>query len=189
MNVLSQTLSIEQFLEISAQHPDKRYELIHGEIFEVPSPRPLHGLIAARILYFLMAYVMQTDRGYAVGDSNDFVLSGEDIFQPDAAYISKERLPHLPERFQLAPDLAVEIVSPSNTASEMQYKVETYIRYGSKLVWVVYPEQKSVYVYRPEGDGSLNLRKLTGEEHLEGGTVLPGFSVATSSIFPTIEQE
>ncbi|MBZ0184509.1 MAG: Uma2 family endonuclease, partial [Melioribacteraceae bacterium] len=75
-----------------------------------------------------------------------------------------------------------EVMSLSNV--DMLAKVDTYIRYGTRLVLVVYPEQQAVFVYRPEPDDSLNLRKFTPDSVLEGGEVLPGFSVEARRLFP-----
>lgn len=183
MDIQERLITNEAFWEFVEQHPDKEYEFINGVIVEMPSPTLLHGLIAAKILYFLMVYLAQNNIGVAVGDSNDFSLAPGIVFRPDAAFISREKLPEkLDVRCEFAPDLAVEVMSPSNL--DILAKVDTYIRYGTRLVWVVYPESKTVFVYRPEPDGSLNLRKFTPDSVLDGGEVLPGFSVEVSRLFP-----
>lgn len=167
----------------------RRFELIEGLLFEIPSPSPLHGLIISQIVYLLMQYLAVNNIGYALADNNDFELAPRVILKPDVAYISKARLPKIPKHFRLAPDLAVEVVSPSNTPSEILDKVTLFLRYGSMIVWIVYPEDKIVCVYRLETDGSLNLRKLNADDRLEGGEVLPGFSVLVQDIFPDVEVE
>ena len=71
----------------------------------------------------------------------------------------------------------------------MMRKVDAYLEYGSKQVWVVYPEDQTLYVYHPMDDGSINLRKFTVTDTLEGGDVLPDFSVQVGEFFPEIEGE
>lgn len=184
------------------ENENKNFELIYGVICEMPSASPLHGVIAARMLFFLMAYLEKYDLGIALGDNNDFALAEGLIYKPDAALILKGRLPKLPQHFEFAPDLAVEVVSPSKpsppTPSPMQAgrggnlspsplvgegfrvrgeKVENYLRYGGQEVWIVYPEDRLLCVYRAASDGSLNLRKLTAADTLDGGSLLPDFSI------------
>jgi Uma2 family endonuclease len=172
-----------EFVELP-ENADKNFELYEGVPFEMPSPSPLHGLIVTEILFLIRTYLATYNIGYALGDGYDFTLAPRIIFKPDVSFISKERLPQIPKRFEIAPDIAVEVVSPSNTVDEILYKVETYIQYGTQLVWVIYPDKRLVYVYRPAEDNSLNLRKLTVDDRLDGGKVLPEFSAPVAKIFP-----
>lgn len=171
------------------ENADKLFELINGVIYEMPSPSPLHGLIISQILYLFKAYLVHQAIGYAFGDNNDFELAPGVVLKPDVAYISKTRLPKIPHRLSVAPEIAVEIVSPSNTEEQLLEKTLAFISFGTQLVWIVYPETKVVWVYRPAGDGSLNLRKFTGEDRLDVGDILPGFSIAVRDIFTGIELE
>lgn len=93
-------------------------------------------------------------------------------------------MPSFKAKFELAPDLAVEVVSPSNRKREMLDKVESYLASGTKLVWLVYPTIKVGDVYRLNDDGSINIRKITVDGTLDGEDVLPGFSLRVSAIFP-----
>lgn len=181
----------EEFREYAGLPENHRrwLELWNGVLVEMPSPSPLHGLIVSEILYRLKLYLEKNPIGYAIGDTNDFELAPGYVFKPDAAFISKSRLPTLPKRYQLAPDLAVEIVSPSNTSSEVAEKVETYLRFGTKVVWVVYPEEKVVRIYTPAQGNQINLHKLAGDELLDAGELLPSFAVPVHQIFPDIEAE
>ncbi len=191
MAVQIPALTNEEFWEFE-QRPENKarwFELWNGAIVEMPSASPLHGWIAARILHFIMTFLDKHDRGFAVGDSNDFALAPGYVFKPDAAFISKTRLPKLPNRFEIAPDLVVEIVSPSNTSPEILEKVESYIRFGTKLVWVVYPEERVVRVYAPAQGGAITLRKVTLDGVLDGEDVLPGFSLPVRAIFPEVTSD
>jgi Uma2 family endonuclease len=191
MVIQDRLLTNEAFREFenSPENQLRRFELIEGILFEMPSPSPLHGLIISQILYLLMQYLAVNNIGYALADNNDFELAPRVILKPDVAYIAKVRLPKIPKHFRLAPDLAVEVVSPSNSASEMLDKVTLFLRYGTIMVWLVYPDDKMVCVYRLAADGSLNLRKFNADDLLDGGEVLPGFSVIVRDIFPPVEVE
>ena len=94
--------------------------------------------------------------------------------------VARDRLPADPRGFaRLAPDLAVEIVSPSNTVSEIQGKVFDYLDAGTKLVWVVEPRGRTVTVCRSRDE----IRILTSDQEIEGGEVLPGFAIEVSEFF------
>lgn len=191
MRVQERLYTNEEFWEFQfrPENENKNFELIHGVLCEMPSPSPLHGWIAAEILYRLRAYLKDHAIGDAFGDGNDFILAPGLIYKPDAAFVSKARLPKLPRQFEFAPDLAVEVASPSNSPSEILEKVENYLRYGGQEVWVIYPEDRVLCVYRSATDGSLNLRKLTPSDTLEGGALLPGFALKVEELFPKLEVE
>lgn len=189
--MLTTTFTNEEFRAFceAPENANKRFELINGVIYEMPSPSPLHGLIISQILYLFKAYLVHQALGYVFGDNNDFDLAPGVVLKPDVAYISKTRLPKIPPRLTVAPEIAVEIVSPSNTEEQLLEKTLTFISYGTKLVWIVYPDTKTVWVYRPAGDGSLNLRKFTAVDRLDAEDILPGFSITVSDIFAGIEVE
>ncbi len=172
-------------IEQLSENTDRRFELVEGVIYEVAAaPSPTHAYISGEIFSAIRNYVKQHQSGFAFGDSVSYTLAGDYEFIPDASFIAKERQPTLPEKFLIAPDLAVEVVSPSNRPREILDKVESYLRYGARLVWVVYPDERVVDVYRLADDGSLNLRKVDCESTLDGGEVLPGFKLAVREIFP-----
>ena len=189
MTIQDRVYTNEEFLAYSRlpENADRNYELIHGVIVEMPSPSPLHGWIVAQIVFLLRLYLSEHNIGDAFGDANDVDLAPGFVFKPDASFFSREQLPALPDTFRISPDLAVEVVSPSNTETEMLFKVEKYIQYGSRLVWVVYPEKRVVVVYRPATDGGgLALQKLTADDTLTGEDVLPGFSTLVHKLFPEL---
>ena len=173
----------------SPENADKLFELIDGVIVEMPSPSFFHGLIVAEILFFLKLYLRQHEVGYVGGDNYDFVLDDGLIFRPDVAYVAKGHFTEFPQRCEFSPDIAVEVISPSNSPTELMRKVDAYLEYGSKQVWVVSPQDKTVYVYLPLDDGSANIRKYTTADTLDGGDVLPGFSVTVGNFFPAIKAD
>ena len=101
---------------------------------------------------------------------------------PDAAFVSNERLPAegLPRGyFQGAPDLAVEVVSPGDSAAEVRGKAEEWLQAGARLVWLVYPESRAVTVFRSRED----VRTLASTDELTGEPVLPGFRCRVEELF------
>jgi Uma2 family endonuclease len=107
----------------------------------------------------------------------------ERVRAPDVAFVSPERLPsgRLPEGFLSgAPDLAVEVLSPSDNPIDIQQKVRDYLEAGARLVWVVAPQAKTLTVYRADGSARL----LREQDVLDGEDVLPGFSIPAAELFP-----
>lgn len=162
----------------------KRYELVRGELVEMPPAGARHGNVAINLGTLLNAYVRAGDLGKVFAAETAFVLQRhpDTVRAPDAAFVSKERLPSgdLPEGFlEVVPDLVVEVVSPSDTAVDVQRKVEDWLHAGVRLVWVIYPGTRSVAVYRSLAD----IRLLTEADTLEGDSVLPGFSCLVAELF------
>jgi Uma2 family endonuclease len=101
---------------------------------------------------------------------------------PDVSFTRRDRLPGgkpEPGHGRVAPDLAVEVLSPNDLASDVQVKVLDYLGAGVALVWVVDPPSRSVWVYRPDGSGEFLQEQAT----LDGGSVLPGFACPVAAIF------
>lgn len=189
MAVQEKFYTADDLIEI-AQRPenaDKWLELWNGVIIEMPPPTSKHSVIVARILAFLFAFVEAHELGYVTGADGGYVLAPGYTFMPDVAYISKARHPVFPAYlFTAAPDLAVEVVSPSNNPRELLTKIEHYLHFGTQLVWAVYPDERIVDVYRLADDGGLHIQKFTPEDTLNGGDVLPGFTLPVRSIFSTV---
>lgn len=157
-------------------------ELVRGHVVREPPTGFEHGGIAAGLVSLLHTFVREHGLGTVVGTDAGFVLFDEPptVRAPDIAFVAEDRLTFDPEKFApLAPDLAVEIVSPSNTVSEIQAKVLDYLDAGTRLVWVVDPCSRSVTVYRSREE----IRLLTEEEEIDGGAVLPGFRLRVSKVF------
>ena len=176
----SALMTIEEFERL----PDEpaRLELVRGQVVREPSAGFEHCGIAARITAYLDTYVRRQALGRIVTGEPGFVLFDDPptVRAPDVAFVVRERLPADPRGFaRLAPDLAVEIVSPSNTVSEIQGKVFDYLDAGTKLVWVVEPRGRTVTVYRSRDQ----IRILTSKQEIDGGEVLPGFRTQVSEFF------
>jgi Uma2 family endonuclease len=148
---------------------------------------PRHGHLLSRIVHQLFAHVDTSGGGRVYVDCG-FVLplshDPEQLRAPDVSFVSDatlERAGGEPESgwAHYAPDLAVEVVSPTNTAAELQQKVTAYLDAGVRLTWLVDPDTRSVTVYRADGTGRLVRRN----EALVGEDVLPGLSLPLERIF------
>lgn len=159
------------------------YELVKGEVLEMPPPGGVHGGIAVNIAIGLGSFVRQHNLGRVVVETGFRLESQPDTVRgPDVAFIARDRVPAegLPRAFFMgAPDLAVEIVSPSDAAGELEMKVSDYLRNGSSSVWVVYPDSQRVQVFRPDGSG----RWYSEDSVIEEQELLPGFSLPLHEIF------
>lgn len=183
MVVQEKHYTVEEFWEISQQpeYEGRRLELDEGVIVEMPPSSPKNTMIAARIIYFLSAFVLPHNLGYVTAPDGGYRLSPGKVRQPDAAFISRGRLPQVPDVLGLAPDLAVEVASPNE---DVLRKVNEYLRAGTRIVWVIYADEKTVYVFSLNDDGSLHGVAFDINGTLDGGDVLPGFTLSVRDIFP-----
>ena len=164
------------------ENEQRRLELDEGVIVDMGSSGQENTVIAGRMIYFLNTHVIPNDLGYVTAPDGGFQLGLNTVRQPDAAYITKERHAKLGgAQFPVAPDLAVEVVSPHEDAFK---KVNEYINAGVRLVWAIYPADRTVYVFRPPESGELRVRILQDGDVLDGGDVLPDFRLPISDIFP-----
>ena len=161
-----------------------RYDLIRGELIRVAPAGAPHGKLALRIGSILLAHIDAMQLGDAYGAETGFILARDPdvLLAPDFAYVRSDRLPPQDEQkgfMEVAPDLVVEIVSPSDLSRHVHAKVMEYLGGGVKLVWVIHPDQKEVTVFTPDR----RARVLTLGEELDGGDVLPGFRFPLADIF------
>jgi Uma2 family endonuclease len=175
--------TVEEFWEITSlpENEERRLELEDGVIIEMAESKPINTVTAARIIYFFNAWVIPHDLGFVTGADGGYKLASKRVRLPDVGFISKQRMPKLPKRFEVAPDLAVEIVSPDEDVFK---KVREYIAAGTQLVWTVYPDEKTVYVFRPAEGAELRVQQFGLNDTLDGGDVLPGFTLPVRDIFP-----
>jgi Uma2 family endonuclease len=190
MSAENRKFSYDTFLEFvnRSENQKKHFELWFGVLLDMQPRSPLHQLIVFHIGVILYTYVMARKLGIVFGDNNDFALASGLVLRPDTGFLSKERLPKVPQAFyDLAPDLAVEVFAQGRP--DAMRKAETYLKHGARMVWMVYPDDRSVWVYRPADDGSMNLRRYEADDKIDGGEVLPGFSVSVHDLFPMVEVE
>jgi Uma2 family endonuclease len=183
MVVQEKLYTAEEFWKIARlpENEVRRLELDEGVIVEMASSSPTNTVIAGRVIYFLNAHVIPRDLGYVTVPDGGFKLGTRKARQPDAAFISKARMPALPHEFTIAPDLAVEVVSPNE---DVLKKVNEYLRAGTHFVWAIYNDERTVYVFSLDEDGHLHGQPFGMDDILDGGSVLPGFTLAVKDIFP-----
>ena len=161
------------------------YELIRGELFPIMPAVTLHGIVTHRLSRLIGNFVDKNELGEVTAAEIGFRLKNQSTVGADVGFISNENLEKfgIPDSFfPTAPDLAVEVISPSNTSEEISTKVEDYLSSGSKLVWIVYPKRKVVVVYRQNNTVSF----LHENDDLEGEEVLPEFRLSLSKIFKNL---
>jgi Uma2 family endonuclease len=164
---------------------DKRLcELIDGTLVEKPVGL-YESFIAANLIAYLNMFVLPRKLG-AVGGADStlrMAFTGR-VRLPDVCFIAAARLPKTREPVPtLAPDLAVEVLSESNTRLEMEQKLNEYFRSGTRLAWIVDPQSRTVEVYHAP---DRSIRVLRETDQLEGEHVLPGFAVPVSDLFQNV---
>lgn len=156
-------------------------ELVRGEVVE-EMPNAVHGMVALKIGAKLLNWLEQGHEGY-VGVEVAFLLArNPDLIRlPDVCYVLADKLQAgIPEKYwETAPDLAIEVISPSETWDEVQQKVEEYLMAGTPMVWTVHPRTGRVVVYTPDAIA----RTYRAEEVLEFPQLLPGFSCKVKDFF------
>ncbi|GMU57641.1 MAG: hypothetical protein AMXMBFR33_67870 [Candidatus Xenobia bacterium] len=159
------------------------FELDEGRLVPATQPKRRHGKVCARLAMRLGNHCEGTGQGEVLSNDTGFILQRDPdtLRGPDVAVIRAERLKDLSEDChpEMAPDIAVEVHSPSNSAGDLQRKVGQYLNAGAILVWVLYPERRSAAVYT--GDGLVQL--LSEDQDIAGEPVLPGFRCPLSDLF------
>lgn len=167
------------------------YELVDGRLVRMPMSGGEASRIAARIVIALGIFVEPRDLGAVLGADGEFDLTqpgeaGETALGPDASFTHKDRVPprDSPEykrAWHVAPDLVVEVASPTQYRPEMASKSRRYLGAGSRLIWVVWPKYQQVDVWRPDADEPV--QTLTITDSLDGLDVLPGFTYPLARLF------
>ena len=160
------------------------YELVKGELRMMTPAGFEHGRVAARISYLLSRHASENDLGVVLAAETGFTLarSPDTVRAPDVAFVSKNRIPPADQKHkfaELSPDLVVEVVSPSDRASEIEEKVRDYLDAGVRLIWVVYPATQTITEHRP----SMAARDLGVAEEVQGYDILPGFCCRVADFF------
>jgi Uma2 family endonuclease len=178
----TELLTLEEFERLPDEDP-YRLELVRGRVVREPPPGAPHGWLVRKLFAALHAHVEEHGLGIVINETG-FLLSVDPptVRGPDLAVILVENLPRegIPEGWWTkAPDLAIEVLSPSNSAIEIQEKVLDYLTAGTRLVWVVDPHTRTVIAYGSRHE----TRLLTVGDDLEGSEVLPGFRIALAHLF------
>ncbi|HWE62582.1 MAG TPA: Uma2 family endonuclease [Chloroflexota bacterium] len=175
-------ITAEQFF--ATPDDNLRHDLVEGEVWTMSLAGGEHGDIAMRLGYRIFAHVEAHMLGTVAAAETGFILARnpDTVLGPDVAFVQSARIPAegVPKKhWPLAPDLAVEIVSPGDRAGEIARKVELYLRAGVQLIWVIYPATHTVVVHEPSGA----IRSLTDDDVLDGSRTLPGFSCPVNALW------
>ena len=168
-------MTLEEFLESDLEG----YEYTKGKLIPMAPPTMEHGDISMSLSFLLNFHVRENQLGRVYPADTDFKL-GDRVVKPDIAFVSTARLPeNRRQASPVAPDLAVEVVSPTDIQYRVTEKAFAYLDAGTRLVWVVEPVGKTVTVYRSRKD----IQTLTNSDTLSGEDVVQGFSCQVSEIF------
>ena len=188
MEVQERIFDVDEFWRFACQpeNANKRYELIHGELVEMPQPGEEHGFIASEIAFHIRLFdsdrkigILTVDAGYYSQEDRSTVLG------PDVAFRRADvSAPPLQKKWApTMPDLAVEIKSPSNSLAELRQKATIYLQRETQLVWIVIPERKGVEVCRLDDNGGIRAEFIGIDGSLSGEDVLPGFELPLTRLF------
>ncbi len=165
------------------ENADRHFELEKGEVIEMPPPKRLHGFVCANIVKVLgrhadtqpVGFVCSNDAGVIVERDPDTVRG------PDVAYFDDVQTAEdiLAEYAKVPPVIAVEVLSPDDRVNQVALKVDEYLAFGVKQVWVVDPDAKEIAIHRV----GQSMRLLSQDDELSGGDDLPGFSCRVSDFF------
>ena len=167
-------MTLEEFLVSDLEG----YEYVKGELIPMSPTSLEHGEIGIRIVRHLDRHVHENQLGHIYTSDTGFQV-GERVLMPDVAFVSTARLPENRKKASpVPPDLAIEVVSPTDTQSGVSEKVQAYLDAGTSMVWVLDPVLKTVAVYQP-GDYKL----LMDGDTLTGEDVIEGFSCEVAKFF------
>ncbi len=175
-------MTADEFLLHSV--PDAKAELVRGELRVTPPAGGPHACVQSNLLARLIAYVEPRGLGRVFGDGAGYLLLElpHTVRVPDASFVRSDRFPAEgigPGLLRFAPDLAVEVLSPSESASELDEKLEDYRACGTPLIWVVDPARRTVMIVANDAP----VRWLSKGDTLDGGEILPGFSCEVVELF------
>jgi Uma2 family endonuclease len=161
------------------------HEVVDGQLVMSPKNNFQHGSICMRLASALLPLVQKGRLGAVLDSSTGFWMKNQNCRAPDISFISRQRLKaagfrHSTQRFfQGAPDLAVEILSPNNTRREIDERLKDFFENGTRLAWIIDPNQQYEEVCR-----SLTQRELVSTDgFLDGGDLLPGFRYGIADLF------
>jgi len=162
---------------------DRRYEIIDGDLFMTPAPTPYHQLVSKRIEWLLEKHVRENRSGEMLHAPCDVVLSATDVVQPDILFIAADRLAIIGEKYiSQAPDLVVEVLSPSTAERDQVLKTKAYARFGVRELWIAAPEGRTIEVFVNAGE-RFRREALFGMGDVLRSPLLPGLEIPLDSVF------
>lgn len=165
-----------------------RFELVGGELREMSPAGAAHGAVGSRLTIRLGGFVEAKGLGHVFATETGFIITSEPdtVLVPDVAFVSNERMSRqsIGDGFvPFAPDLAIEIESPSNRTGELLAKVASYLAGGSREVWLVQPAHRSISRFRPAAPPET----FAPGDVLAGGDLLPGFQLSVDDLFSILD--
>lgn len=182
MSTTTQLMTADELLKLPRGR--FRYELIKGELRTMSPAGQEHGAVIMNLAAPLATHVKAHKLGFVFGAETGFKLAinPDTVRAPDIAFIARARI----EREGIlkgygvgAPDLAVEVLSPGDTAEEVEEKTAEWLAAGARAVWIVSPKRRTVTVHRSQKD----IKILTEQDELDGADVVPGFRCRVAEIF------
>lgn len=192
-------LTFEEFVE---RYGGRRYEYVDGQALpmgpEIAGPdgevsvgptKLSHGMVVNRISRLVTNYVDDNRLGAVLDAETGFLMirEPEQMRAADVAFVSNEKLAQVTDPsdwLPFPPDLAVEVVSEHDRAADLRRKIDDYLQYGTRLLWIVYPDQRRIDVYAPDAP----VAALGENGTLDGGEVLPGFQAAVQDVFAVLDR-
>jgi Uma2 family endonuclease len=189
MTVQVKIYTANELWALSQSTNGNRLELVEGVIEESPLTGEEHGVIVSELTMLIGIRAQVNNLGRVTAAGTGYLLhadprNGDTVLAPDIAFVSHKRASALSKTYaDGAPDLAVEVVSPAEPYAKIACKVGLYLRYGTRLVWVVDPESQTIAVHTPNDTHTLGV-----SDTLDGGDVLPGFSLPVRYIFAAVRE-
>ncbi len=174
-------LTFDQYVDL----PDVdgvRRELDEGRVIEMAMPSFLHGAVQGTVFYFLKLWQLQTGAAFHISQNTEFRLSPETSRGPDVCVVRKSTLAAMQKTrgaYVGAPDLAVEVISESDSAADIDRKIRQYLEAGATAVWELYPDTRHVLVHRRSG--------VSSPQVLEEPDLLPGLRIPVEAIFAGLD--
>jgi len=160
-----------------------QYELIGGKLILVPAPRTIHQKVTRKLIQIIGTFIDRNDLGELYGAPIDVLLTNTDKPQPDILFISKKRIDIITEKnIQGAPDLIIEILSPSTSSRDKVEKSRLYYNHGVKEYWIVDPDIKVIEVLSP-GKEYWNIAGAYGMDDIVASPLLAGLEIPLKDIF------
>lgn len=169
---------------------NKRYEIYRGGLIMVPAPNLWHQMYLRNLEYLMWSYVKKNNMGEVLIAPVDVILAEDDVYQPDIIFVSIERLDIMKDIRGIfgAPDLVVEIISPSTSIYDMIEKREVYEEYGVKEFWLVNPDEKAIEIFALK-EGLYKRHSFARKDGVVNSEVIKGFSVNLKDVFEEMRRE
>ena len=179
---LEKIYSLEEFTALPEPEDGTSYELLDGKLLVMTPTGRKHGKLGGNLYGYLWNFAREHQSGEVYQPDTGFIMQPDTVRIPDVAFVAAGRLTEdvEDEYIQLAPDLAVEVISPTDRLTEVAEKARFYQKAGVRLVWVINPRKQTVQVYH---EANTTPTLLSIEDELDGEDVLPGFKLKIRTLF------